>query len=310
MQFIRKTNIQFMKVRKIAYAFSLTLITISIVSLILHGGPRYNIDFTGGTLVQLKFEKPVKIKDIRAALTTQGFKDAEIKHFGAPNEVVIRLRLVGQKQELSQKVEDIIKTKITDNPFTVERVEKVGPKIGHELVLDAIKAIFWSMVLILIYVMWRFEFKFAVGAIVALMHDVTITMGVFSVFNIEVSAPIIAALLTIVGYSLNDTIVVYDRIRENLKTLKKGSSEYTNTVNRSINETLSRTIITSGTTLLVVVVLYFFGGEVLRNFALALIIGIGIGTYSSIFIASPIVVDWEMRLQKAHKAKLKAAGHK
>lgn len=310
MQFIRKTNIQFMKVRKIAYAFSLTLITISIVSLILHGGPRYNIDFTGGTLVQLKFEKSVKIKDIRAALTTQGFKDAEIKHFGAPNEVVIRIRLVGKKQELSQKVEDIIKAKITDNPFTVERVEKVGPKIGHELVLDAIKAIFWSMVLILIYVMWRFEFKFAVGAIVALMHDVTITMGVFSVFNIEVSAPIIAALLTIVGYSLNDTIVVYDRIRENLKTLKKGSSEYTNTVNRSINETLSRTIITSGTTLIVVVVLYFFGGEVLRNFALALIVGIGIGTYSSIFIASPIVVDWEMRLRKVHKAKLKAAGNK
>ncbi len=310
MQFIRKTNIQFMKVRKYAYAFSLTLITISIVSLILHGGPRYNIDFTGGTLIQLKFEKPVKIKDIRTALTKHGYKDAEIKHFGNPREVVVRIGLVGKKQELSTQIENIIETKITDNPFTVERVEKVGPKIGHELILDAIKAIFWSMVLILIYVMWRFEFKFSVGAIVALMHDVTITMGVFSVFNLEISSPIIAAILTIVGYSLNDTIVVYDRIRENLKTMKKGTSELANTVNRSINETLSRTIITSGTTLLVVVVLYFLGGEVLRNFALALIVGIGIGTYSSIFIASPIVVDWEWKAHKAHREKLKAAGHK
>ncbi len=310
MQFIRKTNIQFMKVRKIAYAFSLTLITISIVSLILHGGPRYNIDFTGGTLIQLKFEKPVKIKSIRTALTKSGFKDAEIKHFGNPHEVVVRLGVVGKKQELSTKVENIIKTKIADNPFTVERVEKVGPKIGHELILQAIKAIFWSMVLILIYVMWRFEFKFSIGAILALIHDITITIGVFSVFNLEISSPIIAAVLTIVGYSLNDTIVVYDRIRENLKTLKKGSSEFTSTVNRSINETLSRTIITSGTTLLVVVVLYFLGGEVLRNFSLALIVGIVIGTYSSIFIASPVIVDWEMRSQKQHRAKLKAAGNK
>ncbi len=306
MRFFGKTNIQFIKIRRLAYAFSLTLITISIVSLILHGGPRYNIDFTGGTLIQLKFENSVKIKDIRKALTASGFKDAEIKHFGKPNEVVVRVGLGKSKQELSTKIEDIIKNAIPTNPFIVDRVEKVGPKIGHELILDAIKAIFWSMVLILIYVMWRFEFKYSVGAIAALVHDVTITLGVFSVFNIEISSPIIAALLTIVGYSLNDTIVVYDRIRENLKLLKKGSTELADTVNRSINETLSRTVITSGTTLIVVIVLYFFGGEVLRNFAFALIIGIAVGTYSSIFIASPILVDWEWKARKEHRLKAKA----
>lgn len=306
MRFIRKTNVQFIKVRKFAYAFSLSLIAISIISLILHGGPRYNIDFTGGTLIQLKFENPVKIKDIRSALSAKGFKDAEIKHFGKPNEVVVRVGLIKEKKEVSNEIEDIIKKAITDNPFIMERVEKVGPKIGHELILDAIKAIFWSMILILIYVMWRFEFKYSIGAIAALIHDVTITMGVFSVLNIEISAPIIAALLTIVGYSLNDTIVVYDRIRENLRLLKKGSTELADTVNRSINETLSRTVITSGTTLIVVIVLYFFGGEVLRNFAFALIVGIVIGTYSSIFIASPILVDWEWKSHKNQKLKAKA----
>jgi preprotein translocase SecF subunit len=177
----------------------------------------------------------------------------------------------------------------------VQRAEKVGPKIGHELIYDALKAIAWAMVLILLYIMWRFEFKFSVGAIAALAHDVIITIGIFSIFDIEISAPIIAAVLTIVGYSLNDTIVVYDRIRENIKTSKKSPDELAGTVNSSINEVLSRTIVTSGTTLIVVLVLYFFGGEVLRTFALALIIGIFIGTYSSIFIASPIVVDWNAK---------------
>ncbi|MCD6374536.1 MAG: protein translocase subunit SecF [Caldisericaceae bacterium] len=293
MRFFGKTNIQFIKVRKLAYVFSLSLIAISIISLILHGGPRYNIDFTGGTLVQLKFEKPIEIQKVRSAISIHGFGDAEIKHFGAPNEVVIRVGVSESDEEVATVIEKLISDQIKDNPYVVERVEKVGPKIGHELVLDAIKAILWSMILILIYVMWRFEFKYSIGAIVALAHDVTITLGIFSVFNIEISAPIIAALLTIVGYSLNDTIVVYDRIRENLRTIKRGDKQLPNIINRSINETLSRTIVTSGTTLLVVIVLYFFGGEVLRTFAFALIVGIGVGTYSSIFVASPILVDWK-----------------
>lgn len=295
MQLLANANFKIIDKRKFGYIFSATLILISVVSLILHGGPKYNVDFTGGTIVQLKFEKPVVIEDIRPALSQQGFGDVEIKHFGSEQEIMVRIGLEHAGDEGALKVEDIIRRGLSDNPFVVQRVETVGPKIGHELIIDALLAIFWAMVLILFYVMWRFEFKFSVGAIMALLHDVTITLGIFSVFELEVSAPIIAAVLTIVGYSLNDTIVVYDRIRENLKASKKNLADIAGTVNMSINETLSRTVITSVTTLIVVGVLYLFGGEVLRTFALALIIGIIIGTYSSIFVASPVVVDWRTK---------------
>ncbi|MGD9898492.1 MAG: protein translocase subunit SecF [Calditrichaceae bacterium] len=293
MQFFTNTNVNFIDRRKVGYLFSAALILISIISLIVHGGPRYNIDFTGGTLVHLKFEKDVEIQTIRSTLSSHGFGDSEIKHFGAKNEISIRAGIERTDEELSTTIENLISEALPDNPFIVQRVEKVGPKVGHELILDALMAIFWAMLLILIYVMWRFEFKFSIGAISALMHDIIITLGIFSVLNIEISAPIIAAVLTIVGYSLNDTIVVYDRIRENMKASRKGLSDLTTLVNESINETLSRTIMTSGTTMIVVLVLFFFGGEVLRTFALALTIGIVVGTYSSIFIASPIVVDWK-----------------
>ncbi len=293
MQFFTNTNINFIDRRKVGYIFSAVLISISILSLILHGGPRYNIDFTGGTLVHLKFEKDVEIQSIRSTLSAHGFGDSEIKHFGGKNEISIRAGIERTDEELSTTIENLISEALPDNPFLVQRVEKVGPKVGHELIIDALMAIFWAMLLILIYVMWRFEFKFSIGAISALMHDIIITLGIFSVLDIEISAPIIAAVLTIVGYSLNDTIVVYDRIRENLKTSRKSLSDLAALVNQSINETLSRTIMTSGTTMLVVLVLFFFGGEVLRTFALALTIGIVVGTYSSIFIASPIVVDWK-----------------
>ena len=296
MRFFRETKIEFVNIRKVGYGISLTLIAIAIISLILHGGPKYNIDFTGGTLVHLKFENNVEIQSLRSALAVQGQGKAEIKHFGGLNEISIRTMDEGStNEEISIVIEDLIQKALPDNPFTVQRVEKVGPKIGRELISQALQAIFWSMLLILIYIMWRFEFKFSIGAIAALLHDIIITLGVFSIFDIEISAPIIAAVLTIVGYSLNDTIVVFDRIRENLKASKKNITELPSTVNRSINETLSRTIVTSGTTLIVVLVLYFFGGEVLKTFALAIIIGIVIGTYSSIFVASPIVVDWKTK---------------
>jgi len=295
MHFFKDAHYKIVSKRKIGYVFSGTLILISILSLILHGGPKYNIDFTGGTFIQLKFQKDVTIQPIREILNDAGYKEVELKHYGAPNELAIRAGAEHPIEEVANGVEGAITKAMADNPFSVERIEKVGPKVGHELIIEALLAIFWAMVLILFYIMWRFELKFSVGAIVALMHDVTITMGIFSVFNIEISAPIIAAVLTIVGYSLNDTIVVYDRIRENLRMLGKNARDISEPVNRSINETLSRTVITSLTTMFVVVVLYFFGGEVLRTFALALIIGVGVGTYSSIFIASPIVVDWKTK---------------
>jgi preprotein translocase subunit SecF len=296
MQLFANANYNIISKRKIGYMFSGTLILISIISLIIHGGPKYNIDFTGGTLIQLKFEKDIQIDVLRKALSDKGYKGLEIKHFGAPNEVAIRAGLQRSAEEISSTMEKVIRDAIPDNPFVVQQIEKVGPKIGQELVWSAIKAIFWALVLILFYILWRFEFRFSIGAIVALVHDVTITLGVFSIFEIEISAPLIAAILTIVGYSLNDTIVVFDRIRENMKSSKK-NRDIAEIANVSINETLSRTVITSLTTLIVVLVLFIFGGEVLHSFALALIIGIVVGTYSSVFIASPIVVDW-----KANKA--------
>jgi preprotein translocase subunit SecF len=299
MRFFANTNINFIDNRKIGFIISGLLILIGMFSIIFHGGLHYNIDFTGGTLVQLKFEKPVSIEDIRSALTSEGYGDSEIKHFGTPYEVVIRAGLTETTDELSNTFEPIIRKALPDNPFVEQRLEKVGPKIGKELIVDFMSAIFWAIILILFYVMWRFEFRFALGAILALIHDVFITLGVFSILDIEISAPIIAAVLTIVGYSLNDTIVVFDRIRENIKVRQKDNSGFIGTVNKSLNETLSRTIITSLTTLFVVTVLFFFGGEVLRSFAFALIVGIVIGTYSSIFVASPFVVEWQLRRSKA-----------
>ena len=295
MHFFSNTNIDFLGKRKFGFIFSGILILAGIISIFIHGGLQYNIDFTGGTLVQLKFDNDVKIEDIRTALTTHGYGDSEIKHFGAPNEIVIRSGVEQEADELTNRFEPIISEALPDNPFVEQRLEKVGPKIGKELIIDFMSAIFWAIILILFYVMWRFEFKFAIGAILALIHDVFITIGIFSILEIEISAPLIAAILTIVGYSLNDTIVVFDRIRENLKTKQKDSSAFLNIVNKSLNETLSRTIITSLTTLIVVTILFFLGGEVLRSFAFALIVGILIGTYSSIFIASPFIVEWQLK---------------
>jgi len=292
MHIFKNANFAFIPNRKAGYIVSAILILASIVSLIAHGGPRYNIDFTGGTLLHLRFEKNVEIQNIRSIIADKGFGDAEIKHFGERNEISIRTGVERSVDEVSATINTALSQSIADNPFEVQRVESVGPKVGRELIVQALLAVFWAMVLILIYVMWRFEFKFSIGAIAAIVHDVIITLGMFSILDIEISAPIIAAVLTIVGYSLNDTIVVYDRIRENLKAASKSLKDLAGLVNRSINETMSRTIVTSGTTLIVVLVLYFFGGEVLRTFSLALIIGIVIGTYSTIFVASPIVTDW------------------
>ncbi|TDI82522.1 MAG: protein translocase subunit SecF [Caldithrix sp.] len=293
MEFLVNAKFDFVSKRKAALVFSGTLILVGLGSLIVHKGPHYGIDFLGGTSIELEFEQPIAISDVRSAVSKAGFGKAEIKNFGAPNEILIRV----QEQEAGTEISGAIKASISkafpDNSYTVQLVEKVGPKIGAELRSSAFWAILIALLGILMYISWRFEFMFAVGAIVALFHDVLITLGVFSVLGLEISLAIIAAFLTIVGYSLNDTIVVFDRIRENLKVLRRET--YEAVVNTSINQSLTRTIVTSLTTLAVVTILYFFGGEVIHNFAFALIIGVLIGTYSSIFIASPIVVEWEKR---------------
>jgi len=303
MQFLTKTNIDFVGKRKQAMMVSGALILLGILSLILHGGPNYGIDFVGGTSMELKFETNISVGDVRKAVTSAGYDNAEIKHFGAENEILIRV----EEQEEGTEISDAIKVEIgkafPDNPYTVQLVEKVGPKIGAELRSAAVWAILIALLFILIYISWRFEFAFAVGAIAALFHDVIITLGIFSVLQLEITLAIIAAFLTIVGYSLNDTIVVFDRIRENLKIMRRES--YETIINASINQSLSRTIVTSLTTLIVVLILFFFGGEVIHTFAFALIVGVIIGTYSSIFIASPILVEWQIK-RELKKSKLVA----
>ncbi|MEZ4747710.1 MAG: protein translocase subunit SecF [Calditrichia bacterium] len=300
-----------MNFRKIAFIISGVLVLSSLISEILHGGPRFGIDFRGGTFIELRFldkndpaaPVTVPIEDVRNVFVQLGLGNSEIKNYGTPQDVSIQLDNSDDATMLNIKSQ--LEKAFPQYDIQERRRETVGPKIGGELVLSAVYAILFSMLLILIYIMFRFEFRFGVGAIVALFHDIIITLGVFSLFNIEVTVPIIAALLTIIGYSLNDTIVVYDRIRENMKTFKRKTGDFANLVNRSINETLSRTIVTSGTTLMVVIVLYIFGGEVIKDFALALICGIGVGTYSSIFIASPVLVEWEERAKASEAVSVK-----
>ncbi len=297
MQFLVNANFNFIGKRKTARIFSIALILVGIGSLVIQGGPKLGIDFTGGTSLRLQFEKGVSIGEVRSAIASLGIGNAEIKNFGTSEDILIRV----QEQETSGAgITDAIKAELSkifpDNPYVERSKDSVGPKIGAELRTKTVTSILIALVGMLIYITWRFEFKFAVGAIVALFHDVIITLGVFSILQLEITLPIIAAFLTIVGYSLNDTIVVFDRIRENLKVLRRDT--YETIVNTSVNQSLTRTIITSLTTLVVVVILYFFGGSVIQNFAFALIVGVLIGTYSSIFVASPILVDWELKSQE------------
>jgi preprotein translocase subunit SecF len=290
MNFLANANFDFMARRGIAAALSLLAIAIGIGSLVMHGGPRYSIDFTGGSLLQVRFSSPVTAAEVRSVLAGVNQGDAGIQQYGEPGEMLVRIKATGDAT-----VEPAVKQALRERwpDLDLRREETVGPKIGGELRGAALQVILWALAGILIYVTIRFEFRFAVAAIIALIHDVLITLGAFSLSNREISLAVIAAFLTIVGYSLNDTIVVFDRIRENLRVPTR--EQYMLILNRSVNQSLSRTIITSGTTILVTVILFFFGGEVLKDFAFALTIGVVIGTYSSIFIATPVLVEWEKR---------------
>ena len=283
MKLMKNTNFNFMRISKIMALMSIIFIIIGISSLIIKGGPKLSIDFTGGTIAQLQFDEEIEIVDLRLKLMQSGFQNTEIVEFGSPKEVLIKMQTSDSSNEISEKL-----NKILDESFTIRRIESVGPKIGKELQSDAILAIALALSMILLYIGFRFDFYYAIGSVLALIHDVLITLGIFSLLSYEIDLSIIAAFLTIVGYSLNDTIVVFDRIRENIpKHVKKTLEEV---INVSLNQTLSRTIITSFTTLIVVMVLFYFGGEVIHLFAFALIVGVFIGTYSSMFIASPVIV--------------------
>lgn len=286
---------KFIKLRYMAYVFSASLILISFLSFFLKGF-NFGIDFTGGVLVQVKFQKDVDIKDIRASLQKEDLQSTVIQRIGESKEnmYVIKTKASsGDVDAIAVIQQNLLKTFGAENveqPF--ERSESVGPTIGKDLRRAAYILIFISLIAMLIYISLRFRFKYALGGIIALGHDVTITLGAFSLFQLEVDMTIVAAVLTIIGYSINDTIVVYDRIRENLRLLR--DKPLGEVIDISITTTLPRTIITSLTVLLVVVILFLWGGPVIHNFAFAFILGVVFGTYSSVFVATPIVYDWEM----------------
>jgi len=296
-QIIKNANFDFLRIKKITTLISVTIILVGLAAMIIRGGPNFGIDFVGGTIIQIQFENDIDVGTIRNSLSTVNLGDSEIKEFGSTREVLIKTVLLHGEQNVSETIKEVLSRDLPDNPYAIRRIEEVGPKIGRELVKGAIWSIIFAFLLMGIYISWRFELKFAVGAVAALVHDVLIILAAFSIFNIEFSLPVVAAILTLVGYSLNDTIVVYDRIRENLKALKR--EKYDTIINKSINSVLSRTVITSLTTLFVIVILFVFGGEVIHNFSLTLLIGIITGTYSSIYIASPILVVWKEKTDAA-----------
>ena len=292
MRFFRNANYDFLSVRRRAYVVSAGLLLLGIGSLVLHGGPRYGVDFTGGTLLQVEFFEPTSVSDLRGVLASAGMENAQIQQLGDSNEFMIRTQ---DFEGIVDSVTGLLGETYGADGFTMS-ADAVGPKVGSELQRKAAIAILMSFALTLVYLAFRFEWRFGVAAIVATFHDIMLTFGFISLFNIEITLATVAAILTILGYSLNDTIVVFDRIRENLKKRRKDA--YKDIVNSSINETLPRTVLTSGTTLATLLALFILGGTVVRPFALVLILGIVIGTYSSIFVASPVLLEIEERSRR------------
>jgi preprotein translocase subunit SecF len=253
-------------------------------------GLNFGLDFTGGTVIEVGYKEPVQLPDIRAALAKGGFNEATVQHFGSSRDILIRLAPKDQSESTAAVSDRVFRALSTDAKGQVDlrRAEFVGPQVGAELAESGGLAVLYSLIGILIYVWLRFEWRFSVGAIIATIHDTIVTVSVFSVFRIEFDLTVLAAVLAVIGYSLNDTVVIFDRIRENFRKIRKGS--VIEVVNQSINETMSRTIITSGTTLIVVLALFLFGGQVIHGFALAMLVGIAVGTYSSIYVASSAAV--------------------
>jgi preprotein translocase subunit SecF len=292
-ELIRNPNINFLGKRNIAFLISGIFSIIGIIAIvqIATGHANLGIDFAGGTAIQLKFEKKIVLHDVRLALESAGLKDFDLQDLPTENKILIRVKKTEQELGLvSENITNSISQKIPDNSYVVDSTTVIGPKVGGRLRADAAKAVAMAVIGILIYVAFRFQFKFGVGATIATFHDVLAVLGIFYLMGKEINLILITALLTIAGYSLTDTVVVFDRIRENLKLKQKDSVE--SVMNTSINEVLSRTIITSTTVLLTSIALFFFGGEVLHDFSLAMIMGVIIGTYSSIFVASPVVLLW------------------
>lgn len=302
MRFFKKTSIDFMGKRGLWYMISGSLILIGMVTLAIRGVD-FGIDFLGGTELVVQFDQPVSISNVRTAMDRIGMGKAEIKTFGSDRDILLRTPEQAEGTTIGDKMRTSLKESFPGNPYTVLKEDKIGPKIGAELRRNAIYAVIASVIAIGVYVGFRFKFIYGVGAVVALFHDVLVTLGLIAVFNgvfnLEINQNMIAAFLTLVGLSVNDTVVIFDRMRENQKIFR--SMGLFELMNKSLNETLSRTIITSGTIFIVLVVLLATGGEVTRGFAFALTVGIVTGTYSSIYIASAIVLDYTIRMKKTGK---------
>lgn len=292
MRLIKETNIDFMAGRRIAMVVSISLLVASIASLAVRG-LNFGIDFTGGYLIEVGYEQPVELEPVRQLLAENGVDNAVVQHFGTRDDVLVRLAPrggEGNSEENAAQISDEILAilKQGEPGVSMRRVEFVGPQVGEELKNQGGLALLAALICIMVYVMLRFEKRFSVGAVLALVHDVLIVLGVFSILQIDFDLTVLAAVLAVIGYSLNDTIVVYDRIRENFRRVRKAHAR--DVTNLSVNQMLGRTLVTSLTTLLVLASLFFLGGEIIHSFALALIVGVVIGTYSSVFVASPVVL--------------------
>jgi preprotein translocase subunit SecF len=293
LEILGKTNIDFMGKRTIAFAFSGVMVLMGLIAVvqIARGAANLGIDFAGGTAVQLKFEQPIRIDEARKVLEANGLGNAELQEFGQDNKLLIRIKTSTTIEEkTAETVVDVFKTKFASNRFVVDSSTEIGPTIGKKLQEDALIAIVISFIGIILYIAARFELRFGVAAALATFHDVLAVLGTFYVLDKEITLLIVTALLTLAGYSLTDTVVVFDRIRENLKSRRRESEEAT--INTAVNQVLSRTIVTSLTVVLVLIPLTLAGGEVLHDFSLALLGGVIFGTYSSVFVASPLLLLW------------------
>jgi preprotein translocase subunit SecF len=306
MRIIGDTNIDFIAMRRYSFIFSVVMVVIGLISLgiIVLGQADLSIDFAGGTLIQGFFENPVEVGELRSALADKGFDDVSIQQMmsgSRENTFMIRVKAASTEtgQSVAEQLEAIIQESFSGNTFTLDSAHEVGPSVGRQLQSQAMWAVAIALICILIYIWIRFEFRFGVAATITTFHDVLVVLGLMFLLQREISLLVVSALLTLAGYSLTDTVVVFDRIRENLKTARKKS--FVASVNQSINEVLSRTIVTSVTTFMAVLSILVLGGNVVRDFALALTFGVIIGTYSSVFVASPIIVVWEDRSPKRFK---------
>jgi preprotein translocase subunit SecF len=278
-------TINFMGVRNVAFAITMLLTVLAFFSM-FHKGLNYGLDFTGGTLIELTYEKPAKLQEVRDELASAGYREAIVQNFGATTDLLVRMP--GEDPKLGNEVADVLRKVGGDNPATVKRVEFVGPQVGEELRDQGGLGMLLALGGVLVYLAFRFQWKFAVGAIISLIHDVIVTVGILSFFQITFDLTVLAAVLAIIGYSLNDTIVVFDRVRENFRVLRKAT--LIENINISTTQTLLRTVATSVSTLLAIAALLFFGGDNLFGFSIALFVGVMAGTYSSIYIANVVLI--------------------